>query len=697
MDKRFSIKNQLILLFGLLLLCSNAVLTFTAVAITKKAITKRIESQLARQAEDTAEIIRGRINSFAQFVEGIARMAILRDSDASYQEKLTDLHKEVVFNSLLHDAGIADLDGNLYTTSGVQTSVRHEEWFTTARQGDRAITEPWLSVTDKKWVIVFAVPVYDDNHTITGVFAAVVLASRLTDDINDIVIGDTGYCYIVGKTGNTIAFRDIKYVYEQYNTGEQAKRDPSLRALVDLEKKAITEEKAGTGEYEWGDEEIIAGYAKMRDTGWGVIVRAPLHEFMNAVTILRSSLYLLGGIVLVTALVIVFFITYGLIKPINGAVAALKDIAEGDGNLTVRLPIKGNNEISDLSRYFNQTIEKIGQSVKSVSNNTEVMQTIGDELASNMTETASAVHQISANIEGVKQQSLTQAASVTETAATIEEINRTIRQLSASIEQQASSVAMSSSAIEEMVATIASITGTLEKTDDAIKTLANATSDGKDTVTSANEITQKVAEESGSLLEASSVIQHIASQTNLLAMNAAIEAAHAGEAGKGFAVVADEIRKLAEESALQGKTITSTLKSLSNEIEALSSSAKVAGEKFQTIFSLSEQVKSMSTQLTDSMREQENGGKEVLAAIKAINMVTLEVQAGSEEMLKGSETVADEMRKLDDITRVISNSMNEMASGAVQISNAVQDVNQISQQNKQSIQSLVQEVKQFRV
>ena len=248
-----------------------------------------------------------------------------------------------------------------------------------------------------------------------------------------------------------------------------------------------------------------------------------------------------------------------------------------------------------------------------------------------------------------------------------------------------------------MVANIASITQTLGKSDNIIKELASATAEGKDNVSNANTVTQKISEESGSLMEASNVIQHIASQTNLLAMNAAIEAAHAGEAGKGFAVVADEIRKLAEESSAQGKTITSTLKNLSSEIELLANSSKTVEEKFNAIFSLAENVKAMSNSIMEAMSEQENGSKEVLTAIRNINTVTQEVKQGSHEMLKGGEGIAQEMSKLDDLTRTITDRMNEMTSGALQINDAVQEVQGITQKNKESIESLADEVMKFKV
>ena len=697
MAKRVSLKNKLVFIFGALIALASLIEGLLAIRIARKAVMEKVTTQLIDKANDTTEIIDGRIRAFFQFAEGLARMPELRAPNPSPTEKTGYLEKQTETNSDVIATAFTNMQGILYTNDGRQFDVSEREWFQTAKAGTTFISEPYISKLDKSLCITVSVPVHDDGKNVIGVLILDIKGEWFSEQIKDIVVGKTGNCYIMGDSGNIVGNKDISLVKSQVSIIEQAKTDKSLASTAAYLEHVWDTDESEVGYYTYKGESYISSFATMKTTDWSVIIRAPVNEFMGTVNALSLSMLVLSIIILTTAVVVVFFVARAILKPIMTTVSALQNIAQGEGDLTVRLPIHGNDEITDLSEYFNETISKIGSSIKNVEQTSNVMQSVGDELSSNMTQTASAITEISSNIDGVKQQALTQAASVTETAGTIEEIIRTIENLNGSIETQSDSVSQSSAAVEEMVANIASITNSLEKSDNMVKTLAAATSEGKATLLTSNTVTQKIADESGGLIEASSVIQNIASQTNLLAMNAAIEAAHAGEAGKGFAVVADEIRKLAEESSAQGKTITDTLKKLSDDINGLSESSKIVEEKFNAIFQLSENVRGMSAELTAAMREQENGSREVLAAIKNISSVTVEVKNGSEEMLVGGKGVADEMRKLDQLTAVIKDSMNEMAAGVQQINRAVQEVNDLARKNKDSIEGLTEEVGKFKV
>jgi methyl-accepting chemotaxis protein len=432
-------------------------------------------------------------------------------------------------------------------------------------------------------------------------------------------------------------------------------------------------------------------------TPWAVLTSADEDVVLHAVTTMTEFTIILAVAAIIVAAIISFFVVLAIVKPIVGVSLTLKDISEGEGDLTKSIAVKGNDEIADLSKYFNATLRKIRDLVAIIKKQAAALFDIGNELAANMTETAAAINEITANIQSIKGRVINQSASVTETNATMEQITVNIDKLNGHVDKQTESVAQSSSAIEEMLANIQSVTQTLVKNGENVKELIDASELGRGGLQEVATDIQEISKESEGLLEINAVMENIASQTNLLSMNAAIEAAHAGEAGKGFAVVADEIRKLAENSGEQSKTISNVLKKIKESIDKISRSTDAVLNKFESIDSGVKTVADQEENIRNAMEEQSEGSKQILEAVARMNEITQQVKGGAEEMLEGSKQVISEGKNLESATQEITNGMNEMATGADQINIAVNQVNTISGNNKDNIDILVQEVSKFKI
>jgi len=384
-------------------------------------------------------------------------------------------------------------------------------------------------------------------------------------------------------------------------------------------------------------------------------------------------------------------------KPIARMASVLKDIATGDGDLTVRLPDSGRDEIGEASQYFNKTIEKIRSLVLVIKGQAAELSDIGNTLAGKMTQSASATNEIAANIQSIKNRVVNQSASVTETHATMEQVTLNIDKLNGHVERQANAVMQASSAIEEMFANIQSVTSILVNNADNVNELKESSESGRSSLQEVAANIQEIERESAGLLEINAMMENIASQTNLLSMNAAIEAAHAGESGKGFAVVADEIRKLAESSSEQSKTIGTVLKKIKESIDKITHSTNSALTKFDSIEHGVKTVAGQEEIIRGAMEEQTEGSRQVLAASGQVSDITQQVKGGSIEMLAGSKEVILESKNLESTTQEITLGINEMAVGAEEVNRVVNSVNDLSSKNRENISELVKAVSQFKV
>ena len=389
--------------------------------------------------------------------------------------------------------------------------------------------------------------------------------------------------------------------------------------------------------------------------------------------------------------------TFILLRPIKTVTGMLRELSEGEGDLTKRLTVSSRDEIGDLALYFNKTLENIKNLVGVIKYKVHALTNTGHELSVNMGKTATAVDNIEANFEGIKTMEVKQREESVEVNKALNKINTSIDQQDKMIDEQTESVNTSSSAIEQMTANIHSVSQTLIENSKNVDALTEASERGRTALQTVAQEIQEIAKDSEGLLEINSVMNNIAAQTNLLSMNAAIEAAHAGDSGKGFAVVADEIRKLAESSGQQSKTTAGMLKKIKASIDNITKSSNEVLDRFSAIDTGVKTVSMHESNIRHAMEEQEAGGKQILDAIGRLKEITVSVQKGSDDMSKSG---SDLLRETDEFIRISNeamNGMNEIVNGAMkEIKTAVTHVTEMSDENNRNFEDLKSETTKFK-
>jgi methyl-accepting chemotaxis protein len=353
---------------------------------------------------------------------------------------------------------------------------------------------------------------------------------------------------------------------------------------------------------------------------------------------------------LIIGLTMGFFISRGITQPINAAVAGLKDIAQGEGDLTMRLEVSGKDETGEMARWFNVFIEKLQGIMKDIAGGVET-------LSSSSTELSAISEQMTQGITNVSEKSTTVAAAS-------EEMNANMNNVAAAMEQSATNTNMVATASEEMSSTIGEIAQNAEKArgiSDEAATKAASASTNMDQLGAA-------ADSIGKVIEA---ITDISEQVNLLALNATIEAARAGEAGKGFAVVANEIKELAQQTA----TATQNIKT---EIEGIQGTTSKTVEQITEITQVITDVNSVVANIATAVEQQSAATKEIAANVAQASTGIQEVT----ENVNQSSAVSGEISS--DIAGV-SASMDEMSTSSSQVNISAQELSTLSESLKQMV------------
>ena len=357
-----------------------------------------------------------------------------------------------------------------------------------------------------------------------------------------------------------------------------------------------------------------------------------------AMLILTITLIL--GVIL--GILLAGIIGFAITKPINAAVTSLKDIAQGEGDLTKRLPADNKDEVGELALWFNTFLGKLQDIIREVSQNAGVVDASSGKLlgiASNLAKNADATS--------------TKARSVT--TASIE-MSSNMQRVATTMEETTSNTNMVAAAVEEMAATINEIAQNSEKARSISEAAVNQ-------ATAASGKMADLGRAANAISAVTETITEISEQTNLLALNATIEAARAGEAGKGFAVVANEIKELARQTAaataeIKGKIegVQGTAAETITEIGSISAIINTINEIIATIATAIEEQSVATNEISNNVTQSSEGIVQVnhniaegTNVIEQISKEITEVNTSSENISADSRNIeknADELRHL---------------------------------------------------
>jgi len=396
-------------------------------------------------------------------------------------------------------------------------------------------------------------------------------------------------------------------------------------------------------------------------------------KFLNAE--MHRTLIIFIIAITVTA-IILFLCLYQLLKGfitrhINAVVLRIKDIAEGEGDLTARIEIHNQDEIGEMAKWLNTFIDNIRNMIRRIASHTNALISASAELSGLATQLASGSEETS-----------TQADTV---AGATEEVSTIINGMAVSVEQMSMNAQTVSSNTEQISQNMNIISSSIENMSIALNRVADNAKKGthisENAVTMSNTATGMMttlgegAEEIGKVTH---VIKRIAEQTNLLALNATIEAASAGDAGKGFAVVAHEIKELANQSALAAEDI-------SKRIGAVQEKTVLAVQVIADVAAIITEMNASTINVTESVAEQTLMAnaitKTVSQANSGINGIAIaiaEIAKGTNDMAKNASEGAQGVIEVSANIHGINKATEQAHTGSEQVRTAAADLDEIA-------------------
>ena len=342
-----------------------------------------------------------------------------------------------------------------------------------------------------------------------------------------------------------------------------------------------------------------------------------------------------------------FFFSNSVTKPILKVIAGLKDVTDGNGDLTKRLEVKGSLEVLELVNCFNTFMERLQEMIRAIAGNADNLNTSSHDLSGISNQMSDSAAKVSGKSNNV--------------ASSSEKMSSDMNSVAAAMEQASSNINMVVTATDEITGTINEIAQNSEK---ARVITGEAVTQAQNTSKHVGELGQ-AAQEISKVTEA---ITEISEQTNLLALNATIEAARAGEAGKGFAVVATEIKELAKQTA-------DATQQIRVRIEGVQTSTSRTVTEIEQISKVINDINEIVTTIATAVEEQSLTTKEIATNVTQVSQGITDV---NEKVGHSNEVIGEINKEISDVNR----STDEMSTNSSQVDIRADELKKLAEQLK---------------
>ncbi|GCF66904.1 MULTISPECIES: methyl-accepting chemotaxis protein [Bacillus] len=373
-------------------------------------------------------------------------------------------------------------------------------------------------------------------------------------------------------------------------------------------------------------------------------------------------------ICIIVAIILAWWFSGKLVKPIQQIDSKLKELSSQEGDLTARLQVNSNDEIGTIATSFNKMLENLQHIINRVQKTSVEVQNASENMLEKTNISREATIKVQSTMSNLNESIQSQAASMEESSTAMDDMAVSVQR-----------IAESATSVTELAV------ATSEQANDGNTVIQKSVSQMTtihDAVNATSEVVERLITHTKYIDTAVQSISNIAEQTNLLALNASIEAARAGEQGKGFAVVADEVRKLAEQS----KTAATDINQLLHQIQ----------QDTETASSMMSQGRSEASEGIHVIREAGNSFTTIVEQVNKVSTQMQDISATAEEMAASAEEMNASLNNIASISTEVSSETAATAQSAEKKVVTMNEMTQTAKQMKQTVEELDQLVSHFK-